>query len=561
MTEQKQAEKPVLILPSASVTITESAHSLFSTIAARRDMFFRGGAIQELTRDDKGTLGLSVVRPDAFRSRIEDYVRVKKYVAVKDGHALKDTICPDETAKALMASRPADLHLPRIRGLASCPVAVNATEGVQMLGRGFHDAAGGILVTGGGNVEDIPLPEAVAYIKGLVDEFAFNSQSDRARAIAMLITPALRIGGWIKGHCPIFVVEANKSQTGKGYLLNLLTALYSEYPYFIGKKEGGVGSLDESISAALLAGRPFVQFDNLRGRISSAFLEMVITSGGLVQCRVPHRGEVAVDSTYFTFLLTSNGAETTEDLANRACIIRIRKRDGYRYRDYPEGDLVGHVKANQMRYLSSVFAVLKAWAGVGCARNRDELRHDFREWSQSLDFIVRNIVGESALMDGHEEAKTTVSNPALVWLRAVAIAIEASGRMGEGFTASALAEISAESDIEIPACKSDSEEDRRKRVGVLLHRLIPEASGSIEFDAYKVTRGTRETYNLGHQGVLSHKIYEFTQTVAIATSANSLQLLHQGVKDSVKVGIFQEVLGVSAVDFDDVTNPEQSELF
>jgi hypothetical protein len=544
-------QKPQLVLPSASVSITECAENLFAIVAARRDMFMRGGAIQELTADDKGTLGLSVVRPEAFRSRIEGYAQIKKYIAVKEGHALRDTVCPDETAKALMASLPALQRLPRIRGIASCPVAVPSGaaggEPAAILGKGFHDAAGGILVTAGGNIEDVPIPEAVATLKGMVDEFAFNSASDRARALAMMITPALRIGGWMRGHCPIFVVEADKSQTGKGYLLNLLSELYGEMPYIVGQKDGGVGSLDESISAALLAGRPFIQLDNLRGRICSAFLEMVITAGGLVQCRVPHRGEVAVDSTYFTFTLTSNGVETTQDLANRSCIIRIRKRDGHRFRDYPEGDLRAHIKANQMRYLSSVFAVVRAWAAVGCPRNRDENRHDFREWAQTMDFICTSILKEAPLLNGHDDAKTTVSNPALVWLRAVAIAVEQQGRMEEEFTASALAEVSAENDIEIPACRSDSEEDRRKRVGVLLHRLIPGNSGTIEFDAYRVARESVERYDKQHSGVREVKIYRFTQTVAKSTKLPALHELPQPTKDSEKVGIFQEVYGVTAV--------------
>jgi len=559
----ESAPKPILILPSASVSITECAENLFAIIAAKRDMFMRGGVIQELTRDDKGVLGLSVVRPDAFRSRIEGYAILKKHVAVKDGFALKGAICPDETAKALMASLPADRLLPRIRGIASSPVASKGQNGeLRVLNKGFHDASGGILVTGGGEVVDIPIQEAVAFLKGMLDEFAFNTPSDRARALAMMITPALRIGGWLGGHCPIFVIEADKSQTGKGYMLNLLSCLYGEHPYILTQKDGGVGSFDESISAALLAGRPFIQLDNLRGKLSSAFLEMVITAGGLVQCRVPHRGEVSVDSTYFTFTLTSNGIETTQDLANRSCIVRIRKRDGYRFRDYPEGDLLSHVKANQMLYLSSVFSVVKEWAALGCGRNRDECRHDFREWAQSLDFIMRNILQEPPLLDGHDDAKITVSNPALVWLRAVAIAAEQSGRLDEEFTASSLAELSADAEIEIPACRSDSDEDRRKRVGVLLHRLIPAQNGEVIFDVFRVQRLTSEKYDFDRSRTVEVKNYRIFKNVGIATFSTTAQQLSQPVKDPEKVGIFQEVYGVGTVGAENQENvPENDQLF
>lgn len=511
-----RVRKPDLVLPSGAVSITECAENLFAVIAAHRDIFMRGGAMQELSRDDKGTLSLSVIRPDAFRSRIENYVNVQRWHAVKDDFALKDAICPDETAKALMASQPCERLLPRIRGIASCPVcarispagASGPTE-ARVLPMGYHEAAGGVLVTQGAAVLAMPVGEAVGYIKGMLDEFAFNTEADRSRATAMLITPALRIGGWLRGHCPVFVIEADQSQTGKGYLLNLLCELYAERPSLIGQKDGGVGSLDESISAALLAGRPFIQFDNMRGRIASAFLEMVVTAGGLVPCRVPHRGEVSVDSSYFTFTLTSNGVETTQDLANRSCIIRIRKRTGHKFRDYPEGDLREHIKAMQATYLGAVFTVIQAWAAAGCAKNRDENRHDFREWAQSLDFIMRNILGEAPLLDGHDAAKESTSNPALVWLRSVAIAIEMQGRLGEAFQAGALAELCDELDIVLPACHDTSEEARRKRVGVMLKRLILEPENCIEFDAYKIERKMEEKYIDSEQRYKEIRVYHF----------------------------------------------------
>ena len=552
-----RVRKPDLVLPSGSVSITECAENLFAVIAANRDIFMRGGAMQELSRDDNGTLSLSVIRPDAFRSRVENYVNVKRWHAVKDEFALKDAICPDETAKALMASQPCERILPRIRGIASCPVCARISHSgasgqteARVLPMGYHEAAGGVLVTQGETVPSMPVVEAVAFLKGMLDEFSFNSDSDRSRATAMMITPALRIGGWLRGHCPVFVIEADQSQTGKGYLLNLLCELYAERPSLIGQKDGGVGSLDESISAALLAGRPFIQFDNMRGRIASAFLEMVVTAGGLVPCRVPHRGEVSVDSSYFTFTLTSNGVETTQDLANRSCIIRIRKRTGHKFREYPDGDLREHIKANQTTYLGAVFSVIQAWAAAGCAKNRDENRHDFREWAQSLDFIVRNIMGEAPLLNGHDGAKTSVSNPALVWLRAVALAVENEGHLGREFSAAELAEICGENGIEIPgAFRPENDDERRKRVGILMAKLIEKSTSALEFDLYTVTRSVKLEYDHERQQNREKKVYAFAR--AVTNCPHLPHPPHQPNILSEKSGFFQEVVPLSVVGVED----------
>lgn len=124
------------------------------------------------------------------------------------------------------------------------------------------------------------------------------------------------------------------------------------------RRVGGVGSLDESYAQALLSGRPFVMIDNLRGRLDSQLLEMALTAGGHNPCRTPGRAEIMVDVRHVFHLLTSNGVETTADFANRSSIIRLRKRHGYTFRHFDEGDLLSHVAANQNYYLGCVFSVI-----------------------------------------------------------------------------------------------------------------------------------------------------------------------------------------------------------
>src|SRR6266481_2891046 len=118
------------------------------------------------------------------------------------------------------------------------------------------------------------------------------------------------------------------------------------------------------------------------------------------------------------------GVNTTRDLANRSNIIRIRKKkDGFVFRKYPEGDLLMHVRARQAYYLGCVFAVVRHWYAEGRLRT-NETRHDFREWVQIADWIVRNVFGLVPVMDGHQQAQERVSNPALVWLRSLILAID-----------------------------------------------------------------------------------------------------------------------------------------
>src|SRR4029077_16328440 len=134
------------------------------------------------------------------------------------------------------------------------------------------------------------------------------------RAVASFISPALRIGKFLGDEdFPIDIAEANESQGGKTYRLKLICAIYGETPYIIANREGGVGSLDESISSALVAGIPFILFENFRGPMRSQLVETCLRGTGMAPARVPHKGEVQVPTGYINWQLSSNGLDATRD--------------------------------------------------------------------------------------------------------------------------------------------------------------------------------------------------------------------------------------------------------
>jgi hypothetical protein len=156
---------------------------------------------------------------------------------------------------------------------------------------------------------------------------------------------------------PVFLAEADKSQSGKGYIFDLIYSIYAESPSFVTQAKGGVGSLDERISAALIKARQFILFDNFRGPIESAFFESLLTNSGTVPARTPYKPEILVTPSRFIYHITSNGLITTEDLSNRLCVIRIKKRPGFLFRDYREGKLIEHIQENQSRFLGAIYCI------------------------------------------------------------------------------------------------------------------------------------------------------------------------------------------------------------
>ena len=503
---------PDVVLPSGRVTITECATKLFGLIEPTKKLFFRGGAVViAITRDD-GLLALDVLRPAAARSYFEKFARLLAWrVGAKGEPVLKPVTCPQEMADALLQTEEAARLLPRVQGLINCPVIREVDDQLTVAGCGY-DKTTRLYITGGKKPPVVALDEAVKSLLDLLADFNFQSDGDKARAVASLISPALKAGGFLKGRVPADVAEADQSQSGKTYRQKVIAALYNERLSLVTCREGGVGSIDESLNQQLVAGRPFIQFDNFRGRFASAHLEAFLTAQGSFPCRVPYRGEVTVPAENYFVFLTSNGVDTTPDFANRSNIIRITKQPaGFVFSEFSEGDLLARVQARQAYYLGCVFSVIRAWHARGKPVT-GETRHDFREWVQIVDWIAQNIFGTVPVMDGHQQAQERVSNPALVWLRKVVLAVNEAGDVNRALTATDLHGLCNANDIEIPGLRPAADEDKgNKVIGTVMAKLFRDRE-TVEVDAFIVVR--EEKYvareNISAGGSFKSKTYTVT---------------------------------------------------
>jgi hypothetical protein len=497
-----------IILPGSGITIKATAEELFKRIAPTQTMFIRGGAVAGIAENNDGTSALEVIGPAAARSKFESYATFWVWRVGRDGQlVLKPAIIPQEMAMALLASEEARKLLLNIAGLINCPVIVSTNGEVQIVGKGYHPDTG-LFVTGGQTPPQIALSEAVTTLLELVSEFDFQSPGDRSRALASFITPSLKLGRHLHRNVPADVAEADQSQSGKTYRQKLVAAVYNETVSLVTCRSGGVGSVDESLNAQLIAGRPFIQLDNFRGKFDSPHVEALLTAEKSFPVRVPYSSEVMIDPGWFIVMLTSNGVETTRDFANRGSIVRIRKREqGFEFRRYPEGDLLEHIRACQPHYLGAVFAIVRRWNELGRQRS-NETRHDFREWVQTLDWILQNILGEAPLMDGHQAAQERVSNPALTFLRKLALAVAEQDRLGVRLIASELYEIADSAEVDIPGLRAPDEGKGKLLIGSVLARLF-KARDYLILDDFKVTRYETETERSNGGGKYPSRTYQF----------------------------------------------------
>jgi hypothetical protein len=425
------------------IGINKAAQRVYAKLGVTGKFFIQGDSVVRIETVDGKTV-IKIVRPHEFRGIIEDHFKVKRVVNGKEENKITKihSVCSIETATSILENDSRLVMLDRIERVVDCPVL---DQDGRICRKGYHKHLNGGTYITGGDVEDVPLEEAIESIKELFADYNFATPADRLRAIAMLFTPAIAQGRLITGPFPIDVAEADRSQSGKTYRHKVSAAVYNETLSPITRQKGGVGSIDEAFASVLLSGRPFIQIDNYRGKVDSQLIEACITSEQ-AEVRVPYRGLTKVSTKGVSIMITSNGVELTNDLANRCCIIRIRKRDGFGFKRYDEGDLLDHVQANQGYYLGCVFAVLKAWIKEEKPVDYDH-RHSFRKWSAALNWITREFFADveksepTRMLDGHAEIQKRTSNPFEAILRSVAIQLKSEDRLGDLFNASELVDI------------------------------------------------------------------------------------------------------------------------
>lgn len=483
--------KPEVSLPGGEVSISETAERLGGLMSATGRYFRRGSAVLKLAQDDHGEPVLQAVIPAALPTAFESVARLVRVQESQDGTITLPAVCTEANARVILHSDIFMNALPPLRLLSRCPVLIERNGQLHVIVG--YDPESGILAFGEAP-QTMSVDEAVRHLSELVAEFNFASPSDRSRALAALITPALIHGRLLDARAPVDLGEADQSQSGKGFRNKLTAAVYRHKVATVTQRKGGVGSLEESFNSKLVRGALFVSLDNVRGKLDSPAIESFQTEE-IYAARVPHCGDVDIDPVRIILMFTSNRAEITEDLANRASCVRILKQPpGYRFARFPEGNLLKHVQANQSLYLGAVFAVVREWHRRGKPRSA-EARHDFGDWAECLDRIVQSILGEAPLLDGHDDARSRMTNPTLNWLRDVALAVINTGRTQEWLRASDLLEVLVDSEIEIPGIKDGTHldnEDERSSVlcclGQKLGRPFKRGSDVVVVDGLTIER-------------------------------------------------------------------------
>jgi hypothetical protein len=126
----------------------------------------------------------------------------------------------------------------------------------------------------------------------------------------------------------------------------------------------------------------------------------------------------------------------------------------------------------------------------------NETRHDYREWCQTLDWIVQNIFKEAPSMEWYTEAKERAANPQLTFLRSVAIRLNERRRLNIAVTASDIAELCIDEDLEVPGLSPEKQtvEDGRMQIGKTMGKLFGDKT-ELAVDEFRIAKQERTEKN------------------------------------------------------------------
>ena len=124
-------------------------------------------------------------------------------------------------------------------------------------------------------------------------------------------------------------------------------------------------------------------------------------------------------------------------------------------------------------------------------------------------------------MEGHDEASTRAANPHLTFLRSVAMVLEQQGFLGQGLTASNLAETCVAANLLIPDLSPEQQNGQQgpRVIGRIMGGLFDEGNVQI-VENYRITRSVRvEQSQAGNSQPITRYTFELVVPAGVPVQA------------------------------------------
>lgn len=274
---------------------------------------------------------------------------------------------------------------------------VNKT-GLHVEYNGYSEKTNNFYTPDTPTIQDISVEEAKEQINKILCGFCFEDESDKAIAIAYLLTPALRgLYADKRERTPCFALIANRERAGKDYLAGIRSLLYSgvqiDHSPIADGERANVDEWRKKFTSMLMNGETIFHSANNIGYLNNPVFEAIITSKVIQDRLLGSNNQKSFDNWLDISFSANLGLRWRGDMSGRLRKINLfYAEEDPNSRTFPIPDLHGYISENRGYILSCIYSLIRNWYEAGMNKQEGKTFSSFPVWAKYC----------GAIMDFHE---------------------------------------------------------------------------------------------------------------------------------------------------------------
>lgn len=290
-------------------------------------------------------------------------------------------VAPPKDLIEIILSSKGEWEFPKIVGISKGPTIDIEGNIVSQMG---YDKRTGILCMGDVNIttRDLTQEEAEQEIKGLLqvmDEFPFKNSISESVAISAIFSAVVRPA---ISKSPMHVFTAPVMGSGKSLLADVAAYVATGNPAPVMEHPRDQDEFGKRLAAALLAGEPIINIDNITFVLRSNLLSQCITQD-VLKIRPLGVSELVNISSRAQIFSTGNNIKIDGDMARRSLCCSIEpKVERPELREFKR-DLHKYIPDHRAEILGSVISIIKSYLDSKDSVDATPLA-GFHEWNKMV---------------------------------------------------------------------------------------------------------------------------------------------------------------------------------
>lgn len=323
--------------------------------------------------------GLDTITPPGLIDLLNQAV---EWVAFNKKEKEWKPIDPPGPVAAVILARAGLSRLPSIAGVVTTPTlrpdgSVLVEPGYDPATRLYHVVDPGLKMPA---MPERPTKHDAALglekVSGLLKEFPFKTDTDRAVAISGIVTAVVRGGVSV---VPMHAFKASAPGSGKSYLVDLISSVATGRPCPVMAVAEQDAETEKRLTGLLLSGFPIISLDNVNGELGGDLLCQAIERP-LVRTRPLGASAIMEIESRATICATGNALRVKGDMTRRTLVCTLDANiERPELREF-DADPAAVVLANRGDYVAACLTIVRAYLAAGKPDHPTPLA-SFGEWN------------------------------------------------------------------------------------------------------------------------------------------------------------------------------------